>query len=113
MAKQMPNIVGAWLCGLSDNDKLVVKAAATSFKAVFPSHEKQVGVWKAYQGQIVKYCSDAILSETITSLSDTRTVNKDDAEAKYARVLGAAISVLVEALGRSFPRNIKQLTSCR
>lgn len=101
IARYMPTVVGAWLCGMNDNDKLVVKSATTAFRDLFSSSEKQAGVWKAYQSHILRYCSDAILVESVNTLSDPNTVGKDDAETKYSRVLGAAISTLTKALGQA------------
>ena len=95
----MPKIVGAWLCGLYDNDKLVTRAARDSFSQVFPNEEKQQNVWKLCQSSILEYCRDAIFKESTRTLSDERTTSPDDAEAKYARVVGSAISVVTQTLG--------------
>ena len=101
----MPRIVGAWLSGLYDNDKLVTRAAYDAFTNVFPSDDKQKNVWRVYQPSILEYCRDAILKESVRTLSDERTTSPDDAEAKYARVVSSAISVVTNILG-ILPRNI-------
>ena len=66
-------------------------------------------LWKVYQLSFLEYSRDAILKETVQTLSDERTVSPDDAEAKYARVVGAAILVVFHILGQSttssFPRS--------
>ncbi|KAI9877231.1 MAG: hypothetical protein M1830_004467 [Pleopsidium flavum] len=98
IARHMPNLVGAWLAGLHDNDRPVAKAAQDSFRHVFPTQHKMRAVWKVYQSPILEYSRDAILKETVQSLSDERTVSPDDAEAKYARVVGTNISVITDSL---------------
>lgn len=99
----MPRIIGAWLAGLYDNDRLVTRAANEAFTQVFPGDGgKQKAVWKVYQPSILGYCKDAILKESIRTLSDERTTSPDDAEAKYARVVGSAILVVTNLLGILF-----------
>lgn len=98
MAKHMPVAAGAWLAGLYDNDRLVARAAQESFKQVFATPEKARNVWKVFQRPILEYIRDAVLRETVLTLSDERTVSPDDAEAKHARVLGTGISVLVNLM---------------
>lgn len=96
----MPKLVGAWLAGLYDNDRPVAKAARDSFTRVFPTEEKMRAIWKVYHSPILEYTQDAILRETVQTLSDERTVSPDDAEAKYARVVGSSISVITHLLGK-------------
>jgi hypothetical protein len=90
----MPKAVGAWLCGLYDNDRSVVKATQESLKLVFSTQEKLQNLRKAYQQSILEYCRNAIDNETTLTLSDERTVSPDDAEAKYCRVIAACIAVI-------------------
>lgn len=96
----MPKSVGAWLAGLQDNDRIVSRAAQGAFQKVFPSEEKKKTVWKAYRQPILDYCRDAVLKESMQTLSDERTASPDDAQAKYARVIGAAILTVASALGK-------------
>ena len=98
----MPKLVGAWSAGLYDNDRPVAKAARDSFRQVFPTQEKISAIWRVYQFPILEYSRDAILRETVQTLSDERTVSPDDAEAKYARVVGTSISVITNMLGEPF-----------
>ncbi|KAI4200351.1 MAG: hypothetical protein LQ350_003999 [Teloschistes chrysophthalmus] len=93
-AKCMPDVVGAWLAGLFDGDKMVSRSAQSSFKEVFQSEEKINNVWTVYSGSILQYCSDVVFKETVYTLSDERTVSPDDAAAKYARVVAAAVLVV-------------------
>lgn len=69
-------------------------AAKESLKQVFSTEEKMKNVWAVYLGSIMEYCSDALFKETIKTLSDERTVSPDDAFAKHARVVAAAIHVM-------------------
>lgn len=74
-------------------------AAKESLKQVFPTEDKLKNVWRVYLGPILQYCSDAIIKETSNTLSDERTVSPDDASAKHARVVAAAIHVVRHVIG--------------
>ena len=99
MAKHMPATVAYWLMGLYDNDKSVNRAAKESFNHVFSSPEKRASVWRLYQSPILECSRDILLKETPNTLSDERTTSPDDASAKYARVVGAALMVVTHLLG--------------
>jgi len=98
IARCLPSLVGPWLCGLHDNDKLVIRAAQESLGAAFPTEEKRQGLWKVYHGALLEYCSNAVLYEDVKTLSDERTTNKDDAESKFARTIGSAVSTISRSL---------------
>jgi hypothetical protein len=95
----LPKVIGAWLAGIYDNDRPVQRAALESFTRVFSSEEKRNNVWKIYQGSILDFVDDVVLRQTALTLSDERTVKRDDAEGKYARVVGAAIMLFNRVLG--------------
>lgn len=65
---------------------------------MFPTPEKAAGLRKTFQEPILEYCKDALLNETIQTLSDERTVSKDDAEATYARVVSTSVAVITSLL---------------
>ncbi|KAF2821605.1 RING zinc finger protein-like protein [Ophiobolus disseminans] len=94
IAKYMPQSVAAWLCGLYDSDRSVVEATQSSLRQVFNTPEKIQNIRKAYQQPILEYCRDAIDKESVTTLSDERTVSPDDAQSKYSRVISACIALL-------------------
>ncbi|QDS71588.1 hypothetical protein FKW77_006216 [Venturia effusa] len=94
IAKHMPKVIGPWLAGLFDNDKSVSKAASEAFEQVFATHEKRLALWKAYQEPILAYCQQVFDSESAKTLSDERSVSQDDANAKYHRVVTAALGLL-------------------
>ncbi|KAL3468044.1 hypothetical protein BJX64DRAFT_83512 [Aspergillus heterothallicus] len=101
IARFLPKVIGAWLAGVYDNDKPVHQSALESFTRVFSTDEKRAGVWKVYQNSILDFVDDVILQQTPHTLSDERTVKPDDAEAKYARVVGTAILLLNRVLGNT------------
>ncbi|KAJ6145689.1 hypothetical protein N7470_009584 [Penicillium chermesinum] len=110
---QLPKVVGAWLAGIYDNDRPVQRVALDSFTKVFTTEEKRSNVWKIYQSSTLDFIDDVILHQTPLTLSDERTVKRDDAEAKYARVVGAAlmlfnriIGMALESLSRCFQAQI-------
>ncbi|KAJ6001447.1 hypothetical protein N7522_006674 [Penicillium canescens] len=104
----LPKVIGAWLAGIYDNDRLVQRAALESFSRVFSSEEKRNNVWKIYQGSILDFVDDVILRQTALTLSDERTVKRDDAEGKYARVVGAAIMLFNRVLGNSADEDLEK-----
>lgn len=68
---------------------------------VFSSEEKRAGLWKIYQSSILDFVDDVLLQQTAQTLSDERTVKPDDAEAKYARVVGTALLLFNRIIGTS------------
>lgn len=98
IAKHMPKIAGPWLAGAQDSDKAAARAAQDSLKHVFNSPEKLQNIGKAFQQPILEYCRDAVLNETIQTLSDERAVSPDDAEATYSRVIATSIAVISNLL---------------
>ena len=93
-AKHMPKIAGPWLAGTFDNDRATARAATDALNLVFSTAEKLQGVRRTFQRSIVEYCRDAILHESVQSLSDEKVVSSDDAIAVYARVVATSISVI-------------------
>ncbi|CBX95893.1 similar to RING zinc finger protein [Plenodomus lingam JN3] len=108
IAKHMPKSVAAWLSGLYDSDRSVVEATQTSIRQVFNTPEKIQNIRKAYQQPILEYCKDAIDKESTTTLSDERTVSKDDAETKYSRVISACIALLGSLLANLQPEELSK-----
>ncbi|USP77770.1 hypothetical protein yc1106_05044 [Curvularia clavata] len=111
IAKYMPKSVSAWLCGLYDTDRSVVEATQTSLRQVFNTAEKLQSIRKIYQQPILEYCRDAIDKESPNTLSDERTVTKDDAEAKYSRVISACVSLLGSLLANLQPEELSKYQS--
>ncbi|KAL2869352.1 ubiquitin-protein ligase RKR1 [Aspergillus lucknowensis] len=101
IARFLPKVIGAWLAGVYDSDKLVHQSVIESFTRVFSTEEKRTGVWKVYQSSILDFVDDVVLQQTPHTLSDERTVKPEDAEAKYARVVGTAILLLNRILGNT------------
>lgn len=99
---QLPKVVGAWLAGIYDNDRPVQRTALESFTRVFSTEDKRNNVWKIYQSSTLDFIDDVLLHQTPLTLSDERTVKRDDAEAKYARVVGAALMLFNRIIGRNF-----------
>ena len=108
VAKHMPKSVAAWLCGLYDSDRAVVEATQNSLRQVFTTPEKIQNIRKAYQQPILEYCRDAVDKESVTTLSDERTVSADDAQAKYSRVISACIALLGSLLANLAPEELSK-----
>ncbi|KAI4714059.1 hypothetical protein J4E89_001509 [Alternaria sp. Ai002NY15] len=108
IARHMPKSVAAWLCGLYDSDRSVVDATQTSLRQVFNTPEKLQSIRKVYQQPILEYCRDAVDKESTATLSDERIVSKDDAEAKYSRVISACISLLGSLLNNLQPEELSK-----
>ncbi|WYZ46016.1 hypothetical protein EsH8_IX_000241 [Colletotrichum jinshuiense] len=107
MEKHVPKIVGAWLAGLYDKDRVVSRAANDGLSSFLNSPEKVVLFWKKCQSQIMTYAADAI-QETKDTLSDERSTTPDDAEAKYLRVVGASLSLVLGLLQKLEPADIQK-----
>lgn len=97
MERRVPKIVGSWLAGTFDRDKAVSRAATEGLSSFLTTPEKVTQFWRRCQPQILEYASDAI-KETAETLSDERSTNADDAEAKYHRVLGSSLALVLNLL---------------
>ncbi|KAJ5131164.1 Zinc finger RING-CH-type [Penicillium bovifimosum] len=104
----LPKIIGAWIAGIYDNDRPTHRSALDSFTSVFPTEEKRNNVWKIYQASILNFVDDVILHQTALTLSDERTVKRDDAEGKYARVVGAAVLLFNRVLANSVDEELEK-----
>ncbi|OTA59151.1 hypothetical protein K449DRAFT_466863 [Hypoxylon sp. EC38] len=105
--KHVPKIVGSWLAGTFDKDKAVSRAAIEGLSSFLTTPEKVVQFWKRCQAQILEYASNAI-KETAETLSDERTTNADDAEAKYHRVLGSSLALVLNLLQKLDLQNLEK-----
>jgi E3 ubiquitin-protein ligase listerin len=99
MEKNVPKIVGPWLAGTFDRDRAVSRAAAEGLSSFLTTPEKVTQFWRRCQQQILHYAQDAI-KETVDTLSDRRSTNADDADAKYLRVLGGSLALVLNLLQR-------------
>ncbi|OQO11710.1 hypothetical protein B0A48_03437 [Cryoendolithus antarcticus] len=85
VAKHLSSIAGPWLAGTYDSDRAAAKAAQEAFALVFPTAEKAQAVRRTFQQSILDYSNQAVLHESVKTLSDERAVSKDDAEATLVR----------------------------
>ncbi|WEW54912.1 hypothetical protein PRK78_000339 [Emydomyces testavorans] len=108
IARYIPRVIGAWLAGLYDNDKLVIRAAQESVIRAFPTEEKRQTIWKIYQSAIIEFVVDAVVQQTPLTLSDERTVRPDEADAKHARVAATALQMLTRLLARTSARHLEK-----
>lgn len=98
VAKYLTQLSGPWLAGTFDTDRATGKAASDSLTAVFPAQDKVDGLRRTFQESILQYCKDALLNETVQTLSDERAVSADDANATHARVIATSIAVISSLL---------------
>ncbi|RYP70449.1 hypothetical protein DL771_005490 [Monosporascus sp. 5C6A] len=97
MEKRLLKVVGSWLSGTFDRDRVVSRVATEGLSSFLTTEDKVVQFWRRCQQQILEYASDAI-KETPDTLSDERTTNADDAEAKYHRVLASSLALVLNLL---------------
>ncbi|KAI0449196.1 hypothetical protein F5B21DRAFT_62801 [Xylaria acuta] len=102
MEKNVPKIVGPWLAGTFDRDKAVSRAAAEGLSSFLTTPEKVAQFWKRCQQQILDY-ADGAVKETPETLSDRRSTNSDDADAKYFRVLAGSLALVLNLLQQLSP----------
>ncbi|CAD0107320.1 unnamed protein product, partial [Aureobasidium uvarum] len=98
MVKHMSRIAGPWLAGAQDSDRAAARAAQDALKLVFNTPEKLQNLGKAFQQPILEHCRDALLNETVQTLSDERSVSPADAQATYSRVVATSIAVISNLL---------------
>ncbi|KAK0643798.1 hypothetical protein B0T16DRAFT_355478 [Cercophora newfieldiana] len=98
MEKRIPSMVGPWLAGTFDKDR-VVSRAATSGLTFLDTKEKEAKFWARCQAQILKFATEAVL-ETPDTLSDERSSTKEDSLAKYYRVIGGSLSLVLNLIAR-------------
>ncbi|WPH00474.1 Hypothetical protein R9X50_00330300 [Acrodontium crateriforme] len=107
IAKYLPRIAGPWLAGTYDSDRSVSRSAQEALGAVFPSAEKVHGLRRAFCGNLLEFCRDAVLAENIQTLSDERSVSPDDASATYARVVATSLA-LICSLVQDLPEDLQK-----
>lgn len=110
MERHIPKIVGAWLAGLFDRDRAAARAASDGLSSILTTPEKVAGFWKKCQAQILDYAIDA-MRETQDTLSDERSTTKEDAEAKYLRVITAGLSLVLGLLQKLDDGEINKMQS--
>ncbi|KAF5019395.1 hypothetical protein F66182_8595 [Fusarium sp. NRRL 66182] len=108
--RHLPKIVGAWLAGLYDRDRVVARAASDGLTSFLNTPEKVLAFWNKCQAPILDYAIGAI-QETQDTLSDERSTTPEDAEAKYFRVVTASLSLVLGLLQRVEPSNVEKLQS--
>ncbi|KAJ5676843.1 uncharacterized protein N7477_002476 [Penicillium maclennaniae] len=108
IAPYLPKVVGAWIAGLYDNDRPVHRSALDSFTKAFSTEDKRSNLWKVFQSSLLDFVDDVLLHQTVLTLSDERTVKRDDAEAKYARVVGAALMLFNRILANSADEELQK-----
>jgi hypothetical protein len=105
MEKHLPKIVGSWLAGTYDRDRVVSRAAIDGITSFLDNEKKIIMFWTRCQLQILVYAQEAI-NETPQTLSDERTMTAEDLQAKYFRVVGSSISLVVNLLVKLDPNEI-------
>lgn len=95
--KHLPKVAGAWLAGQYDKDRAASKVAKTTLAAILDTEKKVVSLKKQCQAAILEYAQDAI-KETPETLSDERTMSKDDREDKHRRVVSSSLYLVVNLL---------------
>lgn len=97
MERRIPRVAGPWLAGTYDKDRVVSRAATNGLSSFLNTDDKVAQFWRKLQGQILDYALESV-RETPDTLSDERSTTKEDSEAKYYRVVGAALSIVLNLL---------------
>lgn len=108
--RHIPKVVGTWLAGLYDRDRVVSRAASDGLTSFLNSPEKVTAFWNKCQAQILDYATEAI-QETQDTLSDERSTTQEDAEAKYYRVISASLSLVLGLLQKLDDASIDKFRS--
>jgi hypothetical protein len=107
MEKLTPQIVGSWLAGIGDKDKVVVHAAKNGFESILNNDDKRLAFRKRCQVQILEYAQGAI-NETPQSLSDERNTSADDVQEKYFRVVNSSMYLVASLFHFLGPEEISE-----
>lgn len=99
MERHVPKIVGPWLAGLYDRDRVVRRAASDGLSSFLTTPEKLTAFWLKCQPQILDFACEAI-RETQDTLSDERSTTSEDAEAKFHQVVTSSLSLVMGLLQR-------------
>jgi hypothetical protein len=99
MEKFIPKVVGSWLAGTYDRDRAVARAATDGITSFLDTDDKVRLFWKRCQAQILDHAQEAI-NETPQTLSDERSITADEVQAKYFRVAGSSISLVLNLLSK-------------
>ncbi|KAG5947016.1 hypothetical protein E4U53_006478 [Claviceps sorghi] len=99
MERHVLKIVGPWLAGLYDRDRVVARAATDGISSFLTTPEKVTAFWSKCQSQILDFACEAI-RETQDTLSDERSTTAEDAEAKFYRVVASSLSLVMGLLQR-------------
>lgn len=110
MERRVPKVVGSWLAGLYDRDRVVSRAAGDGLSSFLTTPEKLSAFWVKCQGQILDFAVEAI-RETQDTLSDERSTKAEDAEAKYFRVVTASLSLVLALLQRADDAEMQKSTA--
>jgi Trp operon repressor len=97
MERRIPKVVGPWLAGTYDKDRVVSRTATDGLSSFLNTDEKVVQFWQRLQAQILDYALESV-RETPDTLSDERSTTKEDSEAKYYRVVGASLALVLNLL---------------
>lgn len=100
MEKRVPFLVGPWLAGTNDRDKVVSRAAGDGLSSFLNTKEKETKFWVKCQTQIMDYAIQVML-ETPDTLSDARSSTKEDALSKYYRVASGSLSLILGLIGNA------------
>ncbi|KAG7916853.1 hypothetical protein KL905_004583 [Ogataea polymorpha] len=99
--KYLRDTVGIWMSGCFENDRVVSKGTMASISAAFgDSPVKTNNLWKVFAQQLLNYCHQLLLFETIDTLSDERFVGKEESEIKYLRTVHAGVQMLISLVTR-------------
>ncbi|ESX03530.1 hypothetical protein KL918_004573 [Ogataea parapolymorpha] len=99
--KYLRDTVGIWMSGCFENDRVVSKGTIASISAAFgDSPEKTSNLWKIFAQQLLTYCHQLLLFETIDTLSDERFVGKEESQIKYLRTVHTGVQMLISLVTR-------------
>ncbi|CCU74310.1 RING zinc finger protein [Blumeria hordei DH14] len=97
MSARAPKFVGSWLAGQFDRDRAVASNVSKKLDLLLQTKEKRVAFYTWHQASALDYIYKA-LQESPETLSDERSISKEDMLAKYYAVLGSSFSLLIDLL---------------
>ncbi|KAK9450689.1 uncharacterized protein V1518DRAFT_447605 [Limtongia smithiae] len=108
-ARYLKDVIGTWIGGIYDNDKVVSRTAVMSFESVFTAPEKQKQVFNTFHSQLLDYVKAALSTKHEYSGSDEKYFSETDIELKISREIARGVLLFSYLLDNVSPESIHEL----
>ncbi|KAJ8985103.1 hypothetical protein NQ317_019789 [Molorchus minor] len=110
IAPFLKQLMAPWFTSIYDTYPPAASTAFQAFKDAFPKNKFQEAIVHC-QEEILSYINDKLLVQTAQTLSNTKQVSAEDAEAKYERSFDILPPRLLFVLGKNNIQNVASLNN--